>query len=107
MEQYIYGVRSTCNDEKLKDKFSASDKATLEQSVKDGQKWLDSHDDASASDYDDKLKELEAKCQPIIIKLSQGQAGGPGGAGADAGEAGKYDREERKSAEGPTVEEVD
>jgi len=34
LENYTYSIRNTLNDEKLKDKFSAEEKATIENGVK-------------------------------------------------------------------------
>lgn len=49
--------------------------------------WLDSNSLAEKEEFDDKLKELQAVCSPIMTKLHQG-----GGS---------------QSKGGPTVEEVD
>lgn len=54
------------------------------------------------SDYEDKLKEVEGKCQPIMMKFYQG---GEGGGGEGASEQGAPSAS--GSASGPTVEEVD
>ena len=59
------------------------------------------------TDFEQKLKEVEGKCQPIIMKIYQA-GGAPGGAedfGAAAG-AGPSASSSASSA-GPTVEEVD
>jgi len=107
LEQYAYGIRTTISDDKTKDKVSASDKATIEEAIKDTQTWLDRNESASVQDYEDKLKEVEGKCQPIIMKIYQA-GGAPGGAGEDAG-AGPSASSSGPSAggAGPTVEEVD
>jgi len=34
LENYTYSIRNTLNDEKLKDKFTADDKKTIEDAVK-------------------------------------------------------------------------
>jgi len=34
LENYTYSIRNTLNDEKLKDKFTAEDKKTIEDAVK-------------------------------------------------------------------------
>lgn len=111
LEQYAYGIRTTINDDKMKDKISSSDRSTIEEAIKDVTNWLDRNESASVSDYEDKLKEVEGKCQPIIMKLYQG---GAGGAGAGAGEEGGFPGASHESGAssssggaGPTVEEVD
>jgi len=113
LENYAYSVRNTIKDEKLKDKISDSDRSTIDGAVETALKWLDSNQDASKSEFDAKMKDLEAIVNPIMTKLYQSAGGAPGaggfpeggfpgagapGAGAGAGAPG---------AGGPTVEEVD
>jgi heat shock protein 1/8 len=107
LEQYAYGIRTTISDEKTKDKVSASDKATIEEAIKDVTTWLDRNESASVSDYEDKLKEVEGKCQPIIMKIYQA-GGAPGGEdGGAPGGASSSGPSSTGGAAGPTVEEVD
>merc|ERR1711976_74803 len=70
-EHYIYSIRNTTDDEKLKDKFDEADKKKILDLVAEHQKWLDEHQDASAEEYDAKLKELEGVFQPIMTKVYQ------------------------------------
>jgi len=67
LDNYIYSVKSSLNDpEKLKGKVSKDDEETLEEAIKDGQSFLDSNPDAEKEEFDDKRKEIEAICDPII-----------------------------------------
>lgn len=67
LDNYIYSVKSSLNDpEKLKGKISKDDEETLEEAIKDGQSFLDSNPEAEKEEYDDKRKELEGICDPII-----------------------------------------
>jgi L1 cell adhesion molecule like protein len=104
LEQYAYGLRTTIDDPKVKDKISSSDRDTVEKAVKDAQDWLAAHDAADKEEYEAKQKDLEAVCQPIIMKLSQ--QGGTGGGGMDD-DAGASQQQSGGSAAGPKVEEVD
>lgn len=52
--------------EKLKDKLSSDDESTLEEAIKDGQSFLDSNPEAEKDEYDEKRKEIEGICDPII-----------------------------------------
>jgi len=109
LEQYVYGIRSTITDDKTKDKVSSSDKATIEEAIKDVTNWLDRNESASVSDYEDKLKEVEGKCQPIVMKIYQGAEGAPG-SGADGfpgASSSSSGPSSTGSSSGPTVEEVD
>lgn len=56
--------------------------------------WLDSNSLAEKEEFEDKLKELQKECAPVMLKLHQGQAGAQPGAPPPG-------------AKGPTVEEVD
>jgi len=106
LESYCFNMKSTLEDEKLKDKLSESDKESIEKKCDEIIKWLDANQLAEEEEFKDKQKEVEAICNPIITKLYQGGAppagGMPGGmpgappAGAGAG-----------SGAGPTIEEVD
>jgi len=82
LENYCYSIKNTLEDAKVKDKFSDEDKKTITEAVGEAQSWLDAHHESPAEEYDAKLKELEAKFNPIMMKIYQanpGAAGGPGG----------------------------
>lgn len=67
LDNYIYSVKSSMNDpEKLKGKLSSDDEATLEEAIQDGQSFLDSNNDAEKEEFDEKRKEIEEICDPII-----------------------------------------
>merc|ERR1711976_238691 len=78
-EHYIYSIRNTTEDEKLKDAFEEADKTTILDAVKEHQAWLDAHQDASAEEYEAKYKELEGVFQPIMTKVYQSMGGQEGG----------------------------
>jgi len=84
-EHYIYQIRNTVDDEKLKDKFSEEEKTTLLDLAKEHQTWLDAHQDASAEEYDAKTKEVEQVFQPIMTKIYQATGGAPGQDGGMGG----------------------
>lgn len=81
LEQYIYSVRHTLGDEKLKDKISPDDKKVVEDACQKVDQWLVSNQEATPEQFDEQRKELEAIFQPIVTKLyGQGMPqGGPGG----------------------------
>merc|ERR1712033_127706 len=107
LESYCFNMKSTLDDEKVKGKISDSDRKVITDKCDDAIKWLDANQTAEKDEYEDKQKELEGVCNPIISKMYQG-AGGPrgnmpGGApgGAPGGGSGGA------SGQGPTIEEVD
>lgn len=103
LESYCFNMKSTMEDDKVKDKIDASDKEKVMSKCNEVISWLDANQLAEKEEFADKQKELEAICSPIVKKLYQsGQAPGgfpgAGGAGPNPGGAG---------GAGPTIEEVD
>jgi len=108
LESYAFQMKSTIEDEKIKDKISEEDKKKIVDKCSEVISWLDANQLAEKEEFDDKQKEIEGICNPIITKLYQasgappptfdpsGGAPGAGGAAPGGGSAG-----------GPTIEEVD
>eukprot|EP00743_Colponemidia_sp_Colp-15_P000083 GILK01000098.1.p1 GENE.GILK01000098.1~~GILK01000098.1.p1 ORF type:complete len:666 (-),score=151.51 GILK01000098.1:157-2106(-) len=105
LENYAYTMRNTINDPKLADKISATDKATIEEKINDEVKWIDANQNAEKEEYAQHMKDLEAVCNPIMMKLYQQSGGAPGGMPDMGGAAGGAPPSDR--SQGPTVEEVD
>ena len=84
-ENYIYQVRNSLQDEKLKDKFTADDKIKVEEALRTQQQWLEGNQTASTEEFESKRKELEAVYQPIIMRVYQETGGAQGGAGGFPG----------------------
>merc|ERR1712023_114384 len=82
-ENYIYQMKNSVEDkEKLADKIDEDDKSKIKDALSDAQDWLNANQDAEKDDFEDKLKELQAVCDPIIQKVYQAAGGqGQGGAG--------------------------
>jgi L1 cell adhesion molecule like protein len=106
LENYAYNMRNTIKDDKIAGKIDPSDKEKIEKAVDEVIEWLDHNQLAEADEFEDKMKELEGICNPIISKMYQQGGAPPGGAaydddGADAGaHAGS-------TGPGPKIEEVD
>jgi len=106
LESYAFNMKSTAEDEKLKDKLSAEDKQKILDKCNEVVRWIDANQLADKAEFDHQLKELEKICMPIVTKLYQGaggmpEGGMPGGGFPGAGGAGP------KGGSGPTIEEVD
>ena len=69
LENEIYTLKSSMDDDKLKDKFTDDDKKTLETECVDAQKWVDSNPNATVEEYTEKKTDLRLKCAPIIAKV--------------------------------------
>jgi len=67
LETYIYSMRSTIED-KLADKIDSNDREKVEAAIKEALEWLDDHQNAEEEDYEEKMKEVEAVCNPVIKK---------------------------------------
>lgn len=85
LDNYLYSVKSSLNDpEKLKGKLSSSDQSTVEDALKEGQSFLDENPEAEKDQFDEKRKEIEGICDPIIQK---GMGKGGESAGGDDDES--------------------
>ncbi|KAE9461155.1 hypothetical protein C3L33_06966, partial [Rhododendron williamsianum] len=83
---------------------SDTDKKKIEDAIDGAISWLDSNQLAEADEFEDKMKELESICNPIIAKMYQGAGGADmGGAGMDDDDAPPAGG----SGAGPKIEEVD
>ncbi|KAL8037327.1 hypothetical protein ABFX02_11G031900 [Erythranthe guttata] len=112
LENYAYNMRNTVRDEKFAGKLDAGDKARIEKVVEECVEWLEKNQLAEVDELEDRLKELEGICNPIISKMYQSGseggapmdddvAGGGGGGGSSGGGASTGGRA------GPKIEEVD
>jgi len=112
LESYCFNMKSTMDDEKLKEKISEDEKKTICSKCDEALKWLDSNQLAEVEEFQDKQKEVEAVCNPIISKLYQ-QGGTPGGgmpSGMPNGMPNGMPHGKSTSgsgSSGPTIEEVD
>ena len=73
LESYAYSMKNSIEDsEKLADKLEEEDKETIKEAIDDALSWLGSNSDASKEAYQDKLKEIEKICNPIVSKVYKG-----------------------------------
>lgn len=83
LETYVYNLKNQISDkDKLADKIDSEDKETIETAVKEALEWLDDNQSAEKEDFEEKLKEVEGVCNPIITKIYQA-SGGPGAGSED------------------------
>ncbi|KFK32679.1 hypothetical protein AALP_AA6G274700 [Arabis alpina] len=83
LENYAYNMRNTIRDAKL----GAADKKKMEDAIEQAIQWLEGNQLGETEEFEDKMKELERICNPIITKMYQGEgmddeappsSGGPG-----------------------------
>ncbi|XP_069804949.1 heat shock cognate 71 kDa protein-like [Dendropsophus ebraccatus] len=106
LESLAFNMKSTAEDEKLKDKISPEDKQKILDKCNEVISWLDRNQMAEKEEYEHQQKELQNLCNPIITKLYQGA----GGAGMPGGMPGGFPGAGGSPAggsSGPTIEEVD
>jgi len=111
LESYCFNMKTTLDDGKVKDKISEDDMKTITDKCDEAIKWLDANQLAEVEEFNDKQKEVEGVCNPIITKLYADAGGAPGGMpdmggmggmpGAGAAPGGGA------GGAGPTIEEVD
>ena len=105
LENYCYSMKNTLDDEKVKDKISEEDKAKAKEAVDGALSWLEGNQMAEKEEFEDKRKEVEGICSPIMQAMySQG-----GGSGGDMGgmPGGMPGAPPGGGAGGPNIEEVD
>ena len=78
-ENYCFQMKNTLNDEKLKSVFTEDDKKLIEESSKEGLQWLESNPMAEPEEIEKKQKEIEAKYNPIMMRVYQAAGGAAGG----------------------------
>ena len=93
LENYIYSVKNSTEDAKLKEKLSEEERSTIDAACKESLEWLESaaNVDTETADYAAQQKKLEGIVAPIVAKLYGGQSQGT----------------PMPSDSGPSVEEVD
>jgi len=103
LEGYLYQVRSSAQDEKVREKLGADAVKVLEGAVKDGFQWMEASDseERGALEYEDKYKEIEGVCRPIMMKMY------PQDGASDGGAEGNMPGMHGSPEQGPKVEEVD
>jgi len=111
LESYCFNMKSTVEDDKLKDKISEGDKKTITDKCSEVISWLDANQLAEKDEFDDKQKEIEGVCKPIIEKLYAGMGGAPGAGGGMPDFSGAQGAPGAAPGaggnSGPTIEEVD
>ncbi|KAJ6341180.1 hypothetical protein OIU78_009369 [Salix suchowensis] len=108
LENYAYNMRNTVRDEKVGGKLDPADKQKIEKEIEETIDWLDRNQLAEVDEFEDRLKELEGLCNPIISKMYQGAGGDvPMGGGAQMPGGGYSKASSGGSGAGPKIEEVD
>ena len=101
LEGYLYGVRNSTEEEKVKAALSQEDKDLIEKTVKEGLEWLESNKDTGKEELEQKKKEYEDIIRPVLMKMYAAT-------GASTSDFSKGVEETMpESGPGPKIEEVD
>ncbi|KAJ0868604.1 Luminal-binding protein [Helianthus annuus] len=72
LETYVSNMKNQISDkDKMADKLEADEKDKIEAAIKEALEWLDDNQSMDKKEYDEKLKEVEAVCNPIITSVYQ------------------------------------
>ena len=77
LENYIYQMKSTLNDEKLASIIDDNMKNDLTEIIENNIKWLENNQMATKEEYEDKMKELQEKMKPLQEKMMSGMGNIP------------------------------
>lgn len=91
LESYVYSVKQTAEDPNVMNKLNADDLEIVKNKTQEVMAWLDRNSMADKDEYEEKQKDLQQVCSPIMAKLHGQQQSQQG----------------YSSSDGPTVEEVD
>jgi molecular chaperone DnaK (HSP70) len=103
LESYLYSLRSTLDEEAMKEKITGEDRENLTKVVTEALTWLEENSSADKDAFDEKRKEVEAVANPILTKVYAATAG----SGSPPSEASSSSADAAEDTAGPTVEEAD
>jgi len=113
LESYCFNMKTTMEDDNVKDKIAEDEKKTILDKCDETIKWLDANQLGEVEEFNDKQKEVEGVCNPIITKMYAAAGGAPDGMPEGMGGMpgmggmGGGDSAGAGSGAGPTIEEVD
>ena len=108
LENYLYTTKNILTDEKVT--VPEDIKTTINETVEENLKWLESHQDESKQVYEDKMKEIQDKLTPLLSNLAGGAPGGGMPTNFDPSEFTKAAQQTPPAdsfGQGPKIEEVD
>ncbi|KAF2348876.1 Heat shock protein 70 family, partial [Trinorchestia longiramus] len=75
LESYLFNMKSTLDDDKMKQKINEDDCKKLLDACNETLKWLDENQLAEKEEFEHRQKEVEKVCRPVITKLYGGAGG--------------------------------
>jgi L1 cell adhesion molecule like protein len=84
LETYVYSMKQTMGEERVKEKLGEEDVATINEHVSNTLDWLDTHPAEDADSYQSKTKALQEVINPFMSKIyDQGAPGATDGTPMD------------------------
>jgi L1 cell adhesion molecule like protein len=103
LDGYVSSIKSTLQDEKIKDKISAEDKKSIQKVVDETVTWLNQNESVSMSEIAERKAKVEQVCASI---LSRYNVSGNGGA-TEMPSGMSSENIPKGTKTGPKIEEVD
>uniref|UniRef100_A0A0E0DQM9 Uncharacterized protein n=1 Tax=Oryza meridionalis TaxID=40149 RepID=A0A0E0DQM9_9ORYZ len=75
LEAYVYGVKNAVVDGEMAGAMDGGEKKKVEAAVMEAYEWLDGNQDAGKEEYEEKLRELEDVCNPVMSAVYQRSGG--------------------------------
>jgi len=72
LETYCFSMKSTIDDDRVRNKISRDDVNSIRNACDDAVKWLDANQEALKEEYEQRQKEVEKICSPIITTMYGG-----------------------------------
>uniref|UniRef100_A0AC35TG45 UBA domain-containing protein n=1 Tax=Rhabditophanes sp. KR3021 TaxID=114890 RepID=A0AC35TG45_9BILA len=89
LESYCFNMKQSMEEKQVKAKVGHADLKKINEKIDETLNWLECNQTAEKSEFEERQKELESICNPIVSKM-YGNAGG-----------------DKSGGQGPTIEEVD
>jgi L1 cell adhesion molecule like protein len=77
LENYCFTMKNSITDQAVADKISDEDKKLIEDKVQETLDWMDKNMMAEKDEFEAMQKEVQAVCDPIMMKVHQGAGGMP------------------------------
>ena len=112
-ESYLYNIRNSVREEKVKTTLGAEDIDIVEKEVQSGLDWLETNKESSVESYKEMQKKTESVVQPVMMKLytSSASAANLNGSGpsmsAPFNPAAAAAAASSEKPVGPKIEEID
>ena len=108
LDSYVHMIKKSLTEEQTANKFSPTDKTSLETAISETQQWLEKNLSASKEEVEHQRQAFEQKVSPIMTKLYQGSEPHANSFNPNQARQANFTEPSASStASGPKIEEVD